>query len=277
MINEILGLFRSYSAIPFTILAILAVGWVIIVERFFLIQFLYRVNFSKFNTTLKKMLSAGDLDRARNLCAATSKTGLPLIVCKAIDSYQTDAFKVKMVVSEEVLGFMPRIRRHLSQLPNLATGCVLLGTLASLHGLWEAFEFVDSLDSGFKTHAFAKGVTQSLIPLSLSLISSIILMVPYGVLDAMASRLEGEVEHSLSIVLNILAPEMQPVFSAPMNGHSVSSHGDEGSGIQNPSQGNHSLQSNLNNSSSDNQSANKGLQDDVSTGFDSVPDEEEII
>jgi hypothetical protein len=41
-------------------------------------------------------------------------------------------------------------------------------------------------------------------------------MIPYGVLDAMASRLEGEIEHSLTVILNLLAPEMQPVFAQPV-------------------------------------------------------------
>ncbi len=57
------------------------------------------------------------------------------------------------------------------------------------------------------------------------------LLLPYGVLDAIASRLESEMEHSIAIIINILAPEMQTVYaqpsvqqSAPSQSHSHS-HG----------------------------------------------------
>lgn len=263
MIQEMFELFRSREPIPYIILAIFAVGWVIVFERFIVLQLTYRLNFSKFNSTIRRMLSAGDLDRARQYCAASGNTGLPMITAKAIEAYETENFRVRMVVSEETLSFMPRIRRRISQLPNLAAVAVLLGALAAVNGVWQSFQMVDGLELGLKSFAFSRGLSQALTPIALGLAASVFLMIPYGVLDAMASRLEGEVEHSLTVILNLLAPEMQPVFAQPVgvsqvvvsDGRSDSDgHDDDGRGV-------------------------KGGYQDVASAerSDPVPDEEEII
>lgn len=214
MLPEIFSLFRQDSVIPFAILALVLVGWVVILERFITLQFIYRVNFKRFNQSMKKMLAAGDLERAKSLCHNTSKTGLPLITARAIEAYETDSFRVRLVLSEETLAFMPRIRRRISQLPNLATGAILLGSLAAIHGVWQAFFTAEILELGVKTFAFTQGISHSLTPLALAMFAAVILVLPYGILDAIAARLEGEIEHSLAIVLNILAPETQPVVAA---------------------------------------------------------------
>lgn len=225
MLDELFRLFHGSEPLPFVMAAFIAVGWVIVLEKMILLQLVYRVNFNKFNTSVRKMLAAGDLERARTLCVATSKTGVPQIAVKAIDAFQTDSFKVRTVVSEEVLSFMPRIRRRLSQLPNLATVLVLVGALAAVQGIWEAFHAADVLDFTVKSAALTHGLAQAFTPLSFALLGCVTLMLPYGLLDSVATRLENEVEHSLTIVINILAPETSTVINhsgmmpADMGGH----------------------------------------------------------
>jgi hypothetical protein len=95
----------------------------------------------------------------------------------------------------------------------------LLGAFAAVHGVWQSFQIADGLELGLKSFAFTKGLSGALTPLALALLASVLLMLPYGLLDAIATRLEGEIEHSLTIALNILAPEMQPVFASAPAAH----------------------------------------------------------
>lgn len=214
MVYEILNLFRSGDTISFLILALVCVAWVIIIERFLLLQFVYRVRFSSFNGNIKKMLSGSDFERAKKFCMKVGGTGLPLIVTKAIDAYQNDAFRVRQVVSEETLRFMPRIRRRLTQLPHLATAAVLLGALGAVYGVWQAFQVADVLELGIKSFAFSAELGRALIPLTLAIGGAVTIMLPYGFLDGISARLEGDIELSLTIVLNILAPEQAAVITA---------------------------------------------------------------
>ena len=84
MINDIFLLYKDGEIIPYIILAIVSVGYIIIFEKFILLQLVYRINFEKFNTQIKKMLAANDMDRARNFSKATSKTSVPMLTVKAI-------------------------------------------------------------------------------------------------------------------------------------------------------------------------------------------------
>ena len=49
MIQEMYELFRLREPVPYIILAIFAVGRVIVFERFIALQITYRLNFAKFN------------------------------------------------------------------------------------------------------------------------------------------------------------------------------------------------------------------------------------
>lgn len=269
MLQAILDLFRERSPIPFVMLAILCVGWVIILERFVLLQFMYRVNFKKFDWNVRKMLAAGDMERARTYCTATSKTGLPLIAAKAIDAYQTDTFKVRMTVSEETMSFMPRIRRRISQIPNLATVVVLLGALAAVHGMWDSFRMSQVLDHSVKSVAFTGALANALTPLGFALGAAILLMLPYGILDAVAARLEGEIEHSLTMILNVLAPETQAVFAAQPAVGAPSFINTEAAAASRSAAPAFDSQAN-------NAAPAKEVEN-VETGNDKFPDEEEII
>ena len=51
-------MYRNGEIIPFIILAFVSIGYIIIFEKFIILQFVYRINFEKFNTTIKKMLGS---------------------------------------------------------------------------------------------------------------------------------------------------------------------------------------------------------------------------
>lgn len=266
MLNDIFLMYRNGEIIPFIILAFVSVGYIIIFEKFIILQFVYRINFEKFNTTIKKMLAANDMERARNFTKATSKTAVPMLTLKAIDAYENDPMRVRATVSEESLRFFPRVRRRISQLPNLAAASVLLGAIAAVQGIWSSFRMVEGLELGLKSFAFSNGLSHALLPLAISLVSAVLLMVPFGILDAIAWRLEAEMEHSLCVVLNILSPEMQPMFTG---GAAVATNQEEAENFS---------RNNLDGDGGHERMDSKGKKDDsADAGLQEVPDEEEII
>ncbi|MES2614010.1 MAG: MotA/TolQ/ExbB proton channel family protein [Bdellovibrionota bacterium] len=274
MIHDIFILYRNGEIIPYIILAFLCVGYIIIFEKFFILQFVYKINFEKYNTQLKKMLLANDMDRARSFSRAVSRTGVPMLAVRAIDSYENDPMRVRAAISEEGLRFFPRLRRRMTQLPNLAAACVILGAIAAVYGIWSSFQMVDGLELGIKSFTFAKGLTLALLPLVISLVASVLLMLPFGILDAMAWRLESEMEHSLCVVLNILAPEIQPVVVSSSFSNLDSEPAVENN--QNSTQQNSSAQ-NKEEQNTDQQVAKASNEEPEPNSPRVIPDEEEII
>jgi len=277
MVHEILEQFRRFDTPSWIILAFLVVGWIVILERLFILQFVYRIHFVEFTKAIRKMIAAGDLERARAYCIASSKTGLPLIVAKALDAYQMDPFRVRMSFLEESLLFMPRIRRRIGQLPHLATAAVLVGAIASVQSVWQAFHTSNVLD-GIKSFAFHQGMSQALNPLVLALFASLTLVIPWGILEAIATRLEQEMEYSITVVMNLIAPETQAVFSSPMGipqgGSAAHSH----SGLAAAAAGGGAIAHMDDDMPSlgNDFSSNGGKNDDMDNS-EIVPDEEEII
>ena len=140
------------------------------------------------------------------------------------------------------------------------------GAIAAVQGIWTSFRMVEGLELGVKSFAFSTGLSHALLPLAISLVSAVLLMLPFGILDAIAWRLESEMEHSLCVVLNILSPEMQPMFTG-----GASSSGNQEESSDNYSGGN-AANENVDRAES------KGKKDDSSDPcLQEVPDEEEII
>ncbi|WP_186646084.1 MotA/TolQ/ExbB proton channel family protein [Fluviispira vulneris] len=272
MLNDIFMMYRNGEIIPYVLLAIVAVGYIIIFEKFIVLQFVYRINFEKYNTQMKKMLTANDMERARNFSRATSRTTVPMLAIKAIDAYETDPMRVRSAVSEESLRFFPRIRRRINQLPNLAATCVLLGAIAAVQGIWGSFHMVEGLELGIKSFAFSSGLSHALLPLTISLVSAVVLMLPFGILDAIAWRLEAEMEHSLCVILNILSPEMQPMFAGGGgSSNNNNSNDDSQGGGYSPSSGGMDADDDM-----DDKPRRAGNEGGASS-LQEVPDEEEII
>jgi biopolymer transport protein ExbB/TolQ len=207
MLHEIYEILKYQYNIPYIILAVTIVGMIIILERFIILQFIYRINFPQFNKAMRKFLDSRDFNHAKSYCFSTSKTGLPMIAVRAIETHEDNADRIKGYMSEAALDFIPRIRKRINQLPNLAAVCIMLGALGTIEGMWVSFQSAEILEFGVKSLAFSRGVSESLIPLIFSLICAVVLIIPYGILDSIAYRLEGEIEHSLCVLNNILAPE----------------------------------------------------------------------
>jgi hypothetical protein len=96
-----------------------------------------------------------------------------------------------------------------------------------------------------------------------------LLMLPFSLLEAIAARLEGEIEHGLTMILNVLAPEMQPVFA---------SHGKSGGSHTSTIEQSHSASAGTE-LKTESSAQGKGHHEEpaVNERLDAVPDEEEII
>ena len=264
MLSDIFDLYRNGEIIPFIILALLCVGYIIILEKFLILQLVYNINFVKFNAQIKKMLVAGDLDRARSYSKAVSATGAPMITTKAIEAFEFDPTKVRPTISEESMRFLPRIRRRLSQLPNLAAAAVIIGALATVHGIWESFKMVEGLELSIKSFVFSSSLTHAMLPIGISLMGAFLLMLPFGILEAIASRIEAELEHTVCVVINILAPDIQTVYAPSISsGESLPVKSESSNLTEKPAE------------DLPTQKAANNAQDNPTPN--SIPDEEEII
>ena len=150
MWNQLALSIQSGNVYTYLMLILGFLGTVLITERYVMLQVVYNVNFTKFILNLRKAIRAEDLDRAMHICKTDSHTSLPKISLKALEAAELDPTTIKGTIEEETIDFLPLLENRLSIIPMLATLILLMGILATIDGLWDAFTSIEVLDTADK-------------------------------------------------------------------------------------------------------------------------------
>jgi biopolymer transport protein ExbB/TolQ len=189
------------------VIAILGfIGTFIFLERMFMYWRVFGIDFKKFLSNLKKMVSAEDVDRAISLCKNVSKTSLPGIALKALEAAETDPTTIRGAIEEETIDFLPQIEKRLGVLPALALLIMLVGILGTIDSLWSAFNAVDVLDTAKKQASLAQGISSSLNPTALALVFGMFLLAGYHILRGFAVNITERIHHGVTVLHNLLVP-----------------------------------------------------------------------
>jgi len=182
------------------------IGTSIMLERLFMLLFVYNINNRKFVAELRKMINAGDSERGMNFCKSVSSTGIPYIALKSLEAHGQDPLTVKGSLEENTIEFLPKVEARINLIPAIATVVLLLGVLATIDGMWASFNALDVLDTAKKQVILGKGIASSLAPTSLGLIISMILLAGSQVIRGMAISVTEKIHHGVSALGNLLIP-----------------------------------------------------------------------
>jgi len=192
------------------------IGVLILIERFVMINFVFRIDFKKFLTNLKKLVQSEDIDRAVSLCKKAGSTSLPHISLRALEAAESDPSTVRGVIEEETIDFLPRVEARLNVLPAIATISLLVGVLGTVDNLWAAFHSIDILDTAEKQASLAGGIATSLTHTSMGLLISIILLAGHQFLKSGAVKLVERIHYGIAVLTNLLAPAETASFIPAM-------------------------------------------------------------
>ncbi len=192
------------------VLAILALGFIgltFIFERFFMLQYVYNLNFQKFLVNLKKTVAAEDIDRAIAICKKASNTSLPRIALKALETAESDPTAIRGVIEEEAVAFIPRLEKRVAAIAALATLILLLGVLATIDSLWTTFDAIAVMDSAQKQASIGRSVSLSLTYSALGLLFSLIFIAAHQFIRGLAANLADRIQLGVVVLQNLLVPE----------------------------------------------------------------------
>jgi biopolymer transport protein ExbB len=192
------------------------IGLMIMIERFIMLMFVYRIDFKKFLLSFRKMVQAEDIDRALNLCKKTSNTALPFITMRALEAAESDPSSVRGVIEEETIDFLPRVESRLHVLPVASTIVLLIGILGTIDRLWAAFHSIDILDTAEKQASLSSGIAGSLSHTALGLLICILLLAGHQLLKSAAVKLTERIHYGVAVLTNLLAPAETTSFVPAM-------------------------------------------------------------
>jgi len=202
--EEIWHALMEGAPFSFINIGVLALALAIIAERFVFILTKYRVNTSEFMGQIRKLVQAGNIDRAIKLCEAAP---LPLLqVCKSGLTQVNRGEEAIIAAMDERMGEeLPRLEKRIGSLWTLANIATLIGLLGTIKGLITAFKAVGTIDDpGEKSKILSAGIAEAMWNTFLGLLIAVICMTGHLILSGMAKKQKTEMEKAATKLENLL-------------------------------------------------------------------------
>lgn len=190
---------------PFSFInvAVSAVVLAIIAERVIFILTKYRVNSREFMAQIRKLVQAGNVDRAIKLCEAAP---LPLLQVVKAGLTQINRGEEAVVASieERMSEVIPELEKRIPALWTLANIATLIGLLGTISGLIRSFGALGAANPEQRAAILARGISEAMYNTALGLGIAVLCMVAHLLLHGAAKRIKQDMERSTMKLENLV-------------------------------------------------------------------------
>lgn len=188
----------------FVNISVFAYALAIIAERAVYILTKYRVNAKEFMAQIRKLVQAGNVDRAIKLCEAAP---LPLLQVVKAGLTQVNRGEDAVIANmeEKMSEVLPDLEKRIGSLWSLANIATLIGLLGTISGLIKAFKAVGFVDDpSQKSAMLSAGISEAMWNTALGLLIAVVCMTAHLILHSMAKKQKTELENSATKLENLL-------------------------------------------------------------------------
>jgi len=191
---------RPFSLINIVVLAVVIA---IVCERIVYMMTRYRVNTREFMSQIRKLVQAGNIDRAIKLCEAAP---LPLLQVVKGGLTQVNRGEDAVIASmeERMSEVLPDLDKRIGSLWSLANIATLIGLLGTISGLIKSFAAVAYADPAQRSALLARGISEAMWNTALGLGIAVLCMIAHLLLHGYAKRMKNEMERSTMKLENLL-------------------------------------------------------------------------
>jgi biopolymer transport protein ExbB len=190
---------------PFSFINVAIMMFVIaiIADRFVHILSKYRVNSEEFMAQIRKLVQAGNIDRAIKLCEAEP---LPLlqVVRAGLTQVNRGEDAVIAQMEERMSEVIPALEKRISSLWTLANIATLIGLLGTISGLIKSFAAVAYADPAQKSSLLARGISEAMYNTALGLGIAVTCMIFHLFLHSWTKKIKQDMERSTMKLENLL-------------------------------------------------------------------------
>lgn len=193
----------------FVNIGVLAFSLAIIAERLVFILTRYRVNTTEFMAQIRKLVQAGNIDRAIKLCEAAP---LPLLQIVKAGLTQVNRGEEAIIaqMEEKMSEALPHLEKRIPWLWTLANLATLIGLLGTVRGLIKAFKAVGEIDDPAQKQALLTGgISEAMWNTFLGLLIAVVCMSAHLLLHSMAHKQKHELEKAAQKLENLLTLRRQ--------------------------------------------------------------------
>jgi biopolymer transport protein ExbB len=201
--HEIWEALLEGAPFSFVNIFVLAIVLATIAERFVYILTKYRVNSQEFMAQIRKLVQAGNIDRAIKLCEAAP---LPLLQVVKAGLTQVNRGEEAVIASmeERMAELMPELEKRVAALWTLANIATLIGLLGTISGLIRSFKAVAFAAPADRARLLSAGISEAMWNTALGLGIAVLCMIFHMIIHGWVKRIKQDMERSTMKLENLL-------------------------------------------------------------------------
>jgi biopolymer transport protein ExbB/TolQ len=171
----------------------------------------YRVNSKEFFAQIKKLVSAGNIDRAIKLCDAGDYPTLQLVK-SGLTHASKGPDEIDAAMSEKMGELKPAVEKRIGALWSLANIATLIGLLGTVLGLIHTFAAVAApgLSAADKQRVLANGIAEAMYNTAMGLGIAVTCMIAHLVLHQRSKNIQHDLDATQERVFNLLTIQTRP-------------------------------------------------------------------
>jgi biopolymer transport protein ExbB len=190
-----------------------AVVITIIIERAAFQLGRYRVNSREFFAQIKKLVAAGNIDRAIKLCDASDYPILQLVK-SGLTHANKGADEIDAALSEKLSELKPQVEKRVAALWSLANIATLVGLIGTVFGLITTFASISipGLSQADKQRMLSNGIAEAMYNTATGLGIAVVCMIAHVLLHTRSKNIQHDLEATTERVFNLLTISNKPGY-----------------------------------------------------------------
>jgi biopolymer transport protein ExbB/TolQ len=203
--DQLIAAFKHNPTFMVLNLCCSAIVFAVVIERFHFQLTRYKVNSHEFFAQVRKLVMAGNLDRAVKLCEAGDYPVLTLVKAGLTHAGQGDD-QIDAALSETLSELKPDVEKRIGALWSLANIATLIGLLGTVSGLIATFAAIarPDLSQADKQSLLANGIAEAMYNTALGLGIAVLCMITHIILHTRAKAINHDLETVMERTFNLL-------------------------------------------------------------------------
>src|SRR6186713_3257953 len=210
-LNQLISAFKHNPTFMVLNLCCSAIVLTIVIERFTFQMTQYRVNSKEFFAQVKKLVTAGNIDRAIKLCEASDFPILQLVK-SGLTHANKGPDEIDAALSEKLSELKPAVEKRIGTLWSLANIATLIGLLGTVSGLILTFGSIAApgLSQSDKQRMLSNGIAEAMYNTALGLGIAVFCMITHIILHTRAKTIQHDLEATMERTFNMLTIAQRP-------------------------------------------------------------------
>ena len=210
--GQLVSAFKHNPTFMVMNLIVSAIVLTIVAERFIFQMTRYRVNSREFFAQIKKLVGAGNIDRAIKLCEASDYPILQLVRAGLVQHSRSED-EIDASLSEKLSELKPQAEKRVGSLWSLANISTLIGLLGTVSGLISVFAAIAApgLSQSDKQAMLSNGIAEAMYNTALGLGIAVFCMITHIFLHTRAKSIQHDLETTMERTFNLLTVHQRRV------------------------------------------------------------------